>query len=791
MGGYDCFCAFCGGPIVYCEIGPDDEETQQLRERFIQRKRQEIETGVSPESDDDDEFSDDEDAQKTYDPDLVTEESLDWTGTVYALGYNFAAPGIQKTFIAGPGSYNHNGGLEVPIGDDPNHPEGKSFFGCYGESSHDEIRLIPFHWCCYEIFSKAATGSLDVKNIDREVLYDLMSEFSDGDDLGLEYGELLGRDQYWECVPGEEFCVTHPTDVPKIKEILQVEAASELFNNVPSSGDDFHGRVTNDPFGNIPYDALHMILSFLPGSSVLELIKASRPVHSATRYNEFWKHLIHWDMPWFWELHEVIKELRSKTLDYRSFYLWLNKVTTPTYGMEGPFLGLANRRRIWGACQQLADLYYEKTHRTVFTPDTPCSRAIMLHSESLQTPLVLYPRPEDSLTASRTQWIYSWDEVDNRPSTFEAFYNSDNYLIGLAVTFGKSMRVFGSTVGASKYSKRIGESEWITGLAVQFPLVNLFEKNPAIAIQGITLVFKYGKTHTLGRSGNSRAMLASDGRYVVGVTGEVGEDGLISCLGVLEAPRPPNDDISLYAPEPTSDSSPILGTSSLPFARRQLWASHFPAIALKDKPYIHVLPQHGVDPVQDEFPRDLVAHEVLVWAKNGVEFSKVERISAYICETVVTSLNSAGISEKKCANVVLGLRAQHIERYWEPKRYIGLRREQNEAGDLVHWPEPPLQHFDIDGPGGERVTEVETALMDLPAAIKQQLRTNWGRECCFGDANQRNWDIQRAPEGEFIMGLAVAFGRRTMYDGVTGKFTHLSPSSISALAINPDENPGR
>lgn len=70
----------------------------------------------------------------------------------------------------------------------------------------DDIHVIPFHWCCFEILARAITGSVDTDKIDREILYDVMSPLSSDcrDDLGLDYGNLFGREQYWESVPGEE-----------------------------------------------------------------------------------------------------------------------------------------------------------------------------------------------------------------------------------------------------------------------------------------------------------------------------------------------------------------------------------------------------------------------------------------------------------------------------------------------------------------------------------------------------------------------------------------------------------
>lgn len=142
--GFDCFCAFCGGSIVSCEIGSASEDSQRWRKTFIRRKLREIETGKYTESeegsdgdmdvdedgveggsdegegedvddggdededevededdgdDDDEEYEDDDDERPSYDPKLVTEESLEWVRSVYGLGFNPKAPGYKKYVV--------------------------------------------------------------------------------------------------------------------------------------------------------------------------------------------------------------------------------------------------------------------------------------------------------------------------------------------------------------------------------------------------------------------------------------------------------------------------------------------------------------------------------------------------------------------------------------------------------------------------------------------------------------------------------------------------------------------
>lgn len=115
-----------------------------------------------------------------------------------------------------------------------------------------------------------------------------------------------------------------------------------------------------DPFSKLPTELLHMIYRYLPGKSLLSLTTASWLALVSTHNNQFWKLFISWNMPWLWELEKIICDIQPIDLDYKSLDFWLDAEITPRYGMTGPFMGLANRRRIWGACQQLASSYFKQ-----------------------------------------------------------------------------------------------------------------------------------------------------------------------------------------------------------------------------------------------------------------------------------------------------------------------------------------------------------------------------------------------------------------------------------------------
>jgi hypothetical protein len=60
------------------------------------------------------------------------------------------------------------------------------------------------HQACLDILSRAIFGVVDVARIQKNILYDVMHELTDFCRLHLEYGDITGADQDWQCVPGEE-----------------------------------------------------------------------------------------------------------------------------------------------------------------------------------------------------------------------------------------------------------------------------------------------------------------------------------------------------------------------------------------------------------------------------------------------------------------------------------------------------------------------------------------------------------------------------------------------------------
>ncbi|KAK2760401.1 hypothetical protein FQN54_002471 [Arachnomyces sp. PD_36] len=377
MGVWDYHCAICAASIkgpAACSIGSPSEPSLQRRRELIREGLREkgLEDGVrgnknlqeigeeegseeapgeekgdtggeegregeeeEEEEDDDSDTSSDKSGYEniTYDPSLLSRKDLRWLEPPYCIGVNPDAPGEDN----------------------------------YGGDTVDNLLVYPFHWCCLEILALAITGSAEPSELDKVLLHAVMDGFSNGDRrLTLDHGDITGAQQFWSSEPGEEYSVCNPVYIRGFDKVLHRKFLKYFRKPDPAQRTNKpDGKVVNDPFSALPYDILHLILELLPGKSIQQLVKASWPANCALGADAFWKKLLHSEFPWFWELHELLDDLpATESFDFKKIYFWLDEVTTPVFGMRGRVMRLANRRRIWHACGQLAEDYLRRGGRS-------------------------------------------------------------------------------------------------------------------------------------------------------------------------------------------------------------------------------------------------------------------------------------------------------------------------------------------------------------------------------------------------------------------------------------------
>ncbi|KAL3472543.1 F-box domain protein [Aspergillus californicus] len=355
---FDCYCAVCGVGFAGLRIGSLSDTTAERRKEYVERISRSLGRAGETTS------SGDNEPILTYDPRLVDQENLSWTSQVHCLGMEEDDKRKKKAFISGPGYYADAGELAVKVGQTAR----RTYFNCYGVGSNEAPGpVVPFHWCCFEILLRTLTGTTDLKNVNLDTLYDaMMSQCNTtGSALRLPYGDDVARaqGQYWQSLPGAEYTVRHPTNTPGLEQFLQTQIQTNNKLRTPSRDLNLGTRHPKNPFGRLPAELVYQICSFLPGDSLNSLTQASLHVNLLTRDDYFWRKFIQSDMPWLWETSSILRkpnDLLPSDLNYHLLYQFLTSVTAQTYGMDdAEVMGVANRRRIWGACEVVQRRYDE------------------------------------------------------------------------------------------------------------------------------------------------------------------------------------------------------------------------------------------------------------------------------------------------------------------------------------------------------------------------------------------------------------------------------------------------
>lgn len=149
---------------------------------------------------------------------------------------------------------------------------------------------------------------------------------------------------------------------PDISRTIQAMLSPQMFAQ-PSCLPDLSPKVHNDPFTTLPYDIIVMVTPYLSVQDIFSLLQASLPINKLTNSPNFWQWMIRVHiLTWFPEIEDLFtsSEALGNDPDFKRVFLWLFSVTKPEFGMKGPFIGIANRRRIWNAIQPLALLYLDK-----------------------------------------------------------------------------------------------------------------------------------------------------------------------------------------------------------------------------------------------------------------------------------------------------------------------------------------------------------------------------------------------------------------------------------------------
>ncbi|KAJ5998541.1 hypothetical protein N7451_006351 [Penicillium sp. IBT 35674x] len=326
--GWAIFCAICGGPFS-SEVDIDPENTDEC-----------------------------------YRDRVLRDSNLEWLDDLCALGINPDALGNDKSFLTGIGDAHDYGVVEVDMGEDPNFPVQNNapmiaYHDHAGIRDSHEPHVFPFHPTCYEDILQRCIRQGDSKQIRRDVLFDVFEGLNGGQYVRLQliYGEPEPpAEQVWYSNKGQEVLVANPVEIPQLDAEFDIIMKSQAKN----AGQDQNSQ-GKDVFNRLPLELRYDVFKLLPAGSILALKAASWVMHTTTLPREFWRHRLRSEMPWLWEIHDI-DVFESQELENKASKLLLDIPVKSQYTSKNDdyILGLANRRRIWGVCEQIRSRYFEK-----------------------------------------------------------------------------------------------------------------------------------------------------------------------------------------------------------------------------------------------------------------------------------------------------------------------------------------------------------------------------------------------------------------------------------------------
>lgn len=167
---------------------------------------------------------------------------------------------------------------------------------------------------------------------------------------------------------------------------------------------------------------------------------------------------------------------------------------------------------------------------------------------------------------------------------------------------------------------------------------------------------------------------------LMGSAADFAQNGVIASLGVVQCQRPGDRYQGLM--------------STPPYHEQCIWAApdlFLPTSSSTGTNY-SLKPMAYLD---KSLTTAFNTYYVLNWVHAPTELEKLDRITA-------------GISTAPGDDGILGLRSSYIRRYWAPKRSVGF----SDKGNLEELSDTRVVHFDVDGPGGERIVEVRAQRSD-------------------------------------------------------------------------------
>ncbi|KAL7925725.1 hypothetical protein ACQKWADRAFT_282837 [Trichoderma austrokoningii] len=367
MGSWDCYCGICGAPFGALPVAQNPRSERFLRRHGLNQQQANRSTkdgnGDTAAEEGDNEAatesseitSADESEDGSYDPEVITLSTTAWLAGLYILMTNENEDtGERVGCVSGVGEYYDSAQVSVSEGDDPNFDPEAEIVAYDGS--------IPFHWPCFEILGTVLEGKAGIAGLDKLKVYNAMMRahpmFSSRLDR-LDYGDPSpSNEQWWASEAGTEFIVVHPKG--SLEETTALIQERWLKSTQVVSPSDRVRRASADSLSRLPLELMLKICIKLNPQSLYHLALASPTVDALLGDKPFWKQYLSIHMPWSYELLSVLDDKAPafpQNADFKSLVYWVDRESTPRRWIRGPFMSVANRRRIWHVCEQLNTVY--------------------------------------------------------------------------------------------------------------------------------------------------------------------------------------------------------------------------------------------------------------------------------------------------------------------------------------------------------------------------------------------------------------------------------------------------
>ncbi|KAK9769572.1 putative F-box domain-containing protein [Seiridium cardinale] len=642
----------------------------------------------------------DDDFPYAYDTNVLPHEHTGWMDDVRVIGENPDCPLPSKVYISGPARHDDSSYCEIERGTDPHAPadEASSNIRVYDLSGPDPF-AVPFHNPCLELFRRCLAPG----EVDNEILYETMKSIGPDDlerCLLIDYGPVTEmQDQYWVVQQGHEEVVTPFTSIPWVAEYYaslpirhgpaRAQELSDL--SIPSG---------KDAFSRFPTEIILLIMSHLDMREVHRFQVAVRSISRVELDDSYWKNRLLRDMPWLFDFPLDSLNNSSDEIDWTKLYRQLMLASESSSSSK--VRGLVNRKRIWGLCSSIAELYISRI--SLLRAAGPPSSVL---EEVLSTPsaLLMFPEPKNC-SSSKVCLIDDFDQLLHEEPVLSIHWTVDGALAGLEVR---------KSAAADSPGLRddvvVPVDDWVTGFIMYSTSAGEEKRAAPSCVTGLQVLFaKQNDVPLRKMEGNQRLFRVSSGHCLVGFNCHTSDSGQLAKLSLLQQPT---------TRLPYGLESRVKDQNSIAYngqAGKYLWMDQIPGSSLTISGF-----SHGYWAF--DLRVDASAMEALILGESEEELADITAIGADV---------HFGGFEVQYAN--------------RPPRLTGPRRHA-------------MQYLHLDGRGGERIVCMYWTVGHIPVSVR--FVTNRGRQLVVGHPSRE----QRYPSTEepgYI--LAGCFGHWSKRD---------------------------